>query len=349
MAYLAKYLIAGLIVGTVFLAIPDGNYKQRVSVMATSYFCVSVVMVDLFKGIHERKHGCSRESISGASSFVAYWIADPVPAQLVHFLGCNLFILPVYLLAGLRSGIGSYLYFYILLMLAIAANLSLAYIVALFSKTEAIARMIFNGVLIPLQLLLSGYLVLLSTMPVWLQWGCYINPMSYFMAGVMGNEFKDNEAALGLASYEDIMGSYGYKSTMAECFLALLTIAVLYRLLWLAALKVVEISKKKEVLRKVGAAKKKMTSAVFAGLNLDKPFKSTSMSLEEEALAELDYGSALHQQKLEAKAAREAAGSGGAGGVASAGNSRLSFMTMRFGSSSRTTSDYIAADDSIML
>ncbi len=43
---------------------------------------------------------------TGASHFAAYWIADSAPGLWLNLVGCFLFTVPLYCLAGLRSGWG---------------------------------------------------------------------------------------------------------------------------------------------------------------------------------------------------------------------------------------------------
>jgi hypothetical protein len=58
-------------------------------------------------------------------------------------------------------------YFYLMILLASYCNLGMAYILSFFCESERTSQMIFNGILIPLQLCMSGYLFLLPTMSAW--------------------------------------------------------------------------------------------------------------------------------------------------------------------------------------
>ena len=131
---------------------------------------------------------------AGASSTIAYWLSDIAPSQLVNFLGCTLFAAPVYTLTKLRPGAVYFGNFIALLVCSVYCNMGLAFLLSTVSKTAFNSRLIFNGVLLPLQLLCSGVLVLLSTMSYWYKWGALLDPMSYFMAGCLANEFDGNSA-----------------------------------------------------------------------------------------------------------------------------------------------------------
>jgi hypothetical protein len=54
-----------------------------------------------------------------------------------------------------------------MILLSSYCNLGLAYILSFVCESERTSQMIFNGILIPLQLLMSGYLFLLPTMSSW--------------------------------------------------------------------------------------------------------------------------------------------------------------------------------------
>ncbi len=62
---------------------------------------------------------------------------------------------------------GHFIYLYLAVLASVFANYALAYLLSMATDSVAVCRMVFSGVLIPLQLLVSGYLVLISTMPAW--------------------------------------------------------------------------------------------------------------------------------------------------------------------------------------
>jgi hypothetical protein len=50
---------------------------------------------------------------------------------------------------------------------SVFCNYSLAYLLSMGTDSVGLCRMVFSGVVIPLQLLMSGYIVLISTMDGW--------------------------------------------------------------------------------------------------------------------------------------------------------------------------------------
>lgn len=95
---------------------------------------------------------------------------------------------------------GPFLYFNIMTLLSVYCNLSLAYLLSMHVHSQLACQMVFAGVVLPLQLLMSGYLVLIRTMPKWVNWGSALCPMYFYMAGVFRNEFYHNSYALGVSS-----------------------------------------------------------------------------------------------------------------------------------------------------
>ena len=72
-----------------------------------------------------------------------------------------------------------FFYFYLMAFASIYCNLGLAYVTAFLCSNANTSRMIFNGVFISLQLLVSGYFILILTIDS-ISWGRFICPMRYF-------------------------------------------------------------------------------------------------------------------------------------------------------------------------
>lgn len=123
----------------------------------------------------------------------------------------------------------------------------------------------------------------------------YVFPMSYYMAGLFRNEFQDNGTALGSVSYASLADMFDYHSSLVEAMLGLLVVGLVFRLLWLLLLRAWETMRRREMLRKVGAAKKRVSRLITAGLRWRQRYSRRStryMSMEEEILAEIDSGTA---------------------------------------------------------
>ena len=55
MLYGVRFMLAGVFIGTIWYNIENGDYDQRMSLFALSYYFVNVAMGDQLHGIHERK------------------------------------------------------------------------------------------------------------------------------------------------------------------------------------------------------------------------------------------------------------------------------------------------------
>jgi hypothetical protein len=93
----------------------------------------------------------------------------------------------------------------------------MAYILSFYCVGANTSRMLFNGIVMPAQLLLSGFLFLISRMQPWYachycednlvflssirdvryKWAVFISPMGNFFGGPSYNQLRGNEDALG--------------------------------------------------------------------------------------------------------------------------------------------------------
>lgn len=290
LGYLSRFAVTGLVVGWMFYSIEDGDYLTRMSMFAVSFLSISVIMTDLMEGIHRRKSIFLRERASRVATGLSYWISDSIPFQILNVVGVVTYCAPVYYLAGLRPTVGNFLMFLALMMSSTYCNLGLIYFVCMITPDGLRSRLVFGGILLPLQALLSSYLILAPTMPLWTTYVAYIFPMSYFCAGTMRNEFQNYGAALGDTTYGELEDFYDYHATIPEAIIGIVTIGIGYRVLWLVVLKMWEVMKRREVLRKVGVARKK--AKWFFSIPLrwrNSPSKNRSM--EQDILAQMDEAS----------------------------------------------------------
>ncbi len=133
-------------------------------------------------------------------------------------------------------------------------------------------------------------------MPQWVSYIGYVSPMSYYLAGAFRNEFQNNPTALGVTTADATAPTYGnletlydFHATLPEALIGILIIGGAYRVFWLVVLKLWETMKRREVLRKVGAARKRARLLFTVGISWrDFKFRSEGRSLEEDILAEMD-------------------------------------------------------------
>ena len=64
MLYFAmRYLLAGTLIGSVFWQLSNGEYEQRLSLFAISFFYINLTIADQLEGIHDRKKTFIRERL----------------------------------------------------------------------------------------------------------------------------------------------------------------------------------------------------------------------------------------------------------------------------------------------
>ena len=294
---------------------------QRMSLFAVSFLSISVIMTELMEGIHRRKSIFLRERASRVATGLSYWMADSVPFQLLNVVGIALYCAPVYYLGGLRPTLDNFLVFLALMMSSTYCNLGLIYFVCMITPDDLRSRLVFGGILLPLQALFSSYLILAPTMPVWTTYVSYIFPMSYFCAGAMRNEFQNYGAALGSTTYGQLEDFYDYHATIPEALVGIIAIGIGYRVLWLVVLKLWEVMKRREVLRKVGAARKKAKWFLTTPLRW-RQFGSGSgsgRSMEQDMLNQMDEAtaSASHYHNMSNAASPVTHGGGNRGSAVS--------------------------------
>ena len=138
---------------------------------------------------------------SRACSGLSYFFADSMPYQYLNFIGIIVFSIPVYILTQLRPNLGNvyihicnacsvrlyiivvnYLYFLLLLLTSSYCNLGLIYLVCMLTPETTHSRVVYSGLLIPIQIFLSGFLLLTPTMPKWLVYiYCFILSLSFII------------------------------------------------------------------------------------------------------------------------------------------------------------------------
>jgi len=266
-SYIIRGLCAGLVIGSLWHDIDEKEFQIKLNLFASTYLFVNLALVDLFDGLHRRLTMFLRERDSGSSSSLAYWLSDPAPSFILNAICCFLLAGPIYIISGLREGFWYFGYFYLLILASVYCNTGFAFLLSTYTKSALTSRLIFNGIIIPLQLLFSGFLFLLPSMGMWYSWISYLSPMSYYLAGLMANEYNGNDSALTSISYDQIQDIYGYHTEDYSALIVIAGIGFLYKLLWLYSLFSMESISKTQILRKDRGVRKKMSRKILsAGL-----------------------------------------------------------------------------------
>ncbi len=249
--FILRALIAGVLLGSVWYSVAEEQIFARVNLLVCAYAVLNLVFVDLFHLIFTGKSIFWRELDVGCTRLESFWITDDLPWQVLNWVSSIIFIGPLYGIGGLRVGGEYFFIFFVLTIASLYCNLELAYLISVVYSDPWTARIIYSGVVMPLQYLYSGALVLLSTMEPGFAWLAYINPMSFYLAGTLRNEFKGN---LGTddTTWKELLDFYGYSVDTTESFFCLICIGMVLRALRLLYLQI-RLPRQLGVFRSVGS------------------------------------------------------------------------------------------------
>ena len=92
---------------------------------------------------------------------------------------------------------GSFVYFWLMLLSTLSNGVAIAYSISALCSTLDMANAIVPTVL-AVMLFLSGFLIRIPAIPVYLRWLTWINLLKYSWGGLMVNQFESHpEASLG--------------------------------------------------------------------------------------------------------------------------------------------------------
>lgn len=262
-SFIRSFLV-GCVLGSIFYSLEDGNITSRITLFTLVYLYLAVFVSEVLPGAHRRQNDFLRERSVGSSVSLAYWLSDGAPSFAASLIQCFLLAIPLYPLAGLRSGFGYFIFFLAIVMTAAQCCMGLMYICSALCPTSGKSIGLYLGLLLPIQYLFSGSLIYADDMSYWLKWIPYINPMHMFLSGLAYNEFSGNSEATGHNSdFDYIKNQYNFNTLRAPALARILFVAILYRLVWLLLLKLREIASQKRRLRRaMGAARRRARKLV---------------------------------------------------------------------------------------
>ena len=235
-SFCMRALAAGAFLGVVWFHVDTDDAVAKVHLLSCCYLCLNLVLVDIFATISRNKQVFLRESTAEATNVLAFWGTEDTPWLALNFICCILCTIPMYILGELRPGFEHFFFFLMLSLAAMVCNVELAYLVTLSSSSSMSARMVFNGIIMPLQFIFSGSVILFSSMSSVFSWISFVNPMAFYLAGVFHNEFKGNSGPYGI-DFGDLKDFYGYTLTTTQAVAALWTLALVFKVLWYLRLR----------------------------------------------------------------------------------------------------------------
>jgi hypothetical protein len=225
-----RAVIIGFAIGAVWYQISCEGFAllERLGLFLTLYLLTAMWMTEFIPSFHLEKVIFYRERDSNATNNLSSWLTFGLIHLPLLFIAILLLTLPVYLLADLNDGSSSsgsgsgngeegngtgddelsenenhnhgtlfshYLIFSMTIYLGLIANLFLNHLLVYLTPNHMIHILLFPGVSLAIQSLLSGYAVLPSTISPLLRWVIYLNPCFLVMDSLFVNEFKHNSCA----------------------------------------------------------------------------------------------------------------------------------------------------------
>lgn len=194
-----RSLFVGFAIGGVWYNISCEGFAivERLGLFLTVYLLTSLWLTEFIPTFHLEKIIFYRERESNAVTTFTSWFIFGLLHLLLLYIAIILLTLPIYYLADLNDETQYYHYFIFSLTVYLGSitNLYLNHILVYFTPNHMIHILIFPGVSLAVQSLLSGYAVLPSTISLAIRWVIYINPCFLVMDSLFVNEFKHNSCA----------------------------------------------------------------------------------------------------------------------------------------------------------
>jgi hypothetical protein len=154
-----RSFLVGVILGSIFYQIDDGNVTSRITLFALVYLYLAVFVAEVLPGAHCRQRDFLRERSVGSSLSLSYWLSDGLPSFAAACGQCLLLAVPLYPLVGLRQGFSFFFYFLAAVMCAAQCNMGLMYICSTLGSNSGKSMALYLGVFMPIQYLYSGAVI----------------------------------------------------------------------------------------------------------------------------------------------------------------------------------------------
>lgn len=194
-----RSLLLGIAIGGVWYNIScDGlAIVERLGLFLTIYLLTSLWLTEFIPTLHYDKIIFYREKESNTITIISSWFIHGLIPSILFSIAILILTLPIYYMTDLQDNniLYHYIIFYITIYLGLITNLSINHILIYLLPNYMIHILIFPGVSLAVQSLLSGYAVLPSTIMLYIRWIIYINPCFLVMNSLFVNEFKNNKCA----------------------------------------------------------------------------------------------------------------------------------------------------------
>ncbi|KAJ3748437.1 pleiotropic drug resistance ABC transporter [Lentinula detonsa] len=187
---LVSFIIQGIIVGTVFLQIPDSTsaYFSRGGVLFFALlFCALSSMAEI-PSLFAQRPILHRQKQSGMYHPFIESVALTLVDIPITFINTSIFGILIYFIVGLQQTASQFFIFYLFLFTMTLTMKAWFRAIAASFKSEATAQAVAGLILLAL-VIYTGYTIPKSSMIGALRWISYINPLRYGFESVLTNEF----------------------------------------------------------------------------------------------------------------------------------------------------------------
>ncbi|KAL0960159.1 hypothetical protein HGRIS_011794 [Hohenbuehelia grisea] len=188
---LASFILQGIIVGTVFLHLPDSTaaYFSRGGVLFFALLFSALSSLAEISALFSQRPIVSRHQKGALYHPFAEAIALTLVDLPITFVSTAIFAILLYFLVGLQRSASQFFVFLLFLFtLAVTMKAWFRAVAAAF-KSEATAQSVSGIILLGL-VIYTGYTIPKPSMIGALRWITYINPLRYGFEGVLANEFR---------------------------------------------------------------------------------------------------------------------------------------------------------------
>lgn len=223
-AQLAKNVVLGLLIGTVFYGQGDVDSPFYTNGVANAqvYSCCSIffftMMFMVMVNLQAVSYLCmqnviyKREMASGAYTTGPYWISQLVTGLPLNFLFHTIFVVILYFLVRFPVNVDYFVYFWILLFFGNTCSYYSMVWLAAQSGRESLAYAVFP-ILFLLQSNFSGYALTLDNVPPLWCWAPYLDYVRWVFEGLMVNQWSqyDTDDAPVENGNGNVLNQYGFE------------------------------------------------------------------------------------------------------------------------------------------
>jgi len=239
-AKIGQTIFIGLLILSVFWDLKDDSYNGTVGKLGAAFFLsINQTMMNLMGTVltfSDERPVFLREQANQTYGVVPYYFSKLILEMPIIIITPLLLNSIVYFGIGFEDDAGNFFRFYLAMLCLVISATSFGYFLSsIFTKAE-IAVQITPVIMMPL-ILFGGFFTNVESTPDWLEWIQYISPIRYSLEAMVRIEYADKHISYNGQVFDPIK-RFDLNIGLTECFIALIVLGVVLRILALIALKV---------------------------------------------------------------------------------------------------------------